>query len=572
MAAEKPRILIVEDDPDTAESYRLVLEGGGYDAHHSATAPAAWQMASSWHPQLILLDLMLPEGTEGLDFLWELRRSPDPALAEIPVIIASAVHHETGLRLVQRAEQECAVQAELLPASGFLDKPVAPASLLTSVKVALRNGACPPSVSAPEPIPAPTAPLPAEDPQARSEHLEPEQAFTLTATAAAPFASAGNCRFDKPVVSSALELLEFRTPTGARLVGPAEPLRRRNATDLESALAVSLPLCSSWNYAIRREHGGYQATLENALASLRLMADMGFHFVEVEGYGRSGVTRLYEERSRVKQRLDQWGLRALLYCFVDSGFAHVDFLKRARAALDRFQNLALPTATALGAQMIRINSFTPSDALYLDPAEDEAESRYHIWPPYSDEELVASELKLAADFELKPTWRALASGCRIAAALAGRQGLPLLLEPRRRELCETTGDLINLCNDVDLSNFHVVLDTAHANYGEEFLIAVRKLAELPKRPGRILCIHASDNDGSNYLHGTIGDYEHRGGIDWHQFAEFLKLPVFRGGRAFQGPLVVDCGSPGMRDLEASVIASARRLQEILTEHDIPWLI
>jgi CheY-like chemotaxis protein/sugar phosphate isomerase/epimerase len=572
VAAEKPRILIVEDDPDTAESYRLVLEGGGYDVHHAATAPAAWQMTSSWRPQLILLDLMLPEGTEGLDLLWELRRSPDPELAGIPVLLASAVHLETGLQLVPRDAQEHASQSEFLPASGFLDKPVAPASLLASVKTALRDGAYRASARAPESVPATAAPLPAEPPEASSEPLEPEQSFALTATTAAPFLSAGNCRFGKPVVSPALELLEFRTPTGARLVGPAEPLRRRDATDLESALAVSIPLCASWNYAIRRERGGYQATLENALASLRLMADMGFHFVEVEGYGRSGVTRLFDERKRVKQRLDEWGLRALLYCFVDSGFAHVDFLKRARDALDRFQNLALPTAAALGAQMIRINSFTPSDALYLDPAGGEGESRYHIWPPYSDEELVAGELKLPADFELKPTWRALASGCRIAAALAGRQGLPLLMEPRRRELCETIGDLINLCNDVDFPNFHVVLDTAHANYGEEFLIAVRKLAELPKRPGRILCIHASDNDGSSYLHGAVGDYEHRGGIDWHQFAEFLKLPVFREGKPFRGPLVVDCGSPGMRDLEASTIASARRLQEILTEHDLPWLI
>lgn len=567
MAEDRPRVLVVEDDPDTAESYRLILESGGCEVRHAVTPSAAWKLTKAWRPQLILLDVLLPEGAEGLSFLWELRRSPEVRLAQTPIVITTALHQDTRFRLLPSTTDDSA-NLEMLPVSAFLNKPVPPATLLATVREALQNGA--PRSLPVEPVPPEPAALESEE----AEPLEPESTFSLAETSAAEFLDPANCRNGRPVVSPDLDLVEFRTPTGATLVGPAETLRKRGLTDLDSALANCIPLCASWNYAIRRWGGGYQATLENALASLRLMAEMGFHFVEVEGYGRSGVGRLYEERRRVKEKLDDWGLHALIYCFVDSAFVHLDFRRRAREALDRFQNRVLPTAKTLGATMIRVNSFTPSEARYVDPhqSDENGDSKCHLWPPYSDEELLASELHLPREFELRPTWRALVAGCKIAAELARREGLPLLLEPRRRELCETTGDLINLCNEVDFSNFYVVLDTAHANYGEEFLIAVRKLAELPRRPGRILCVHVSDNDGASYLHGTIGAYKHRGGIDWDQFAEFLKRPVFRDHKPFLGPLVVDCGSPGMKDLEQSVILSARRLQEILTAHDIPWLI
>jgi two-component system, NtrC family, response regulator len=72
-----PRILIVEDHPDSAEFLRLLLEPEGYDVHTAATGQKAREEMTASGADIILMDLMLPD-VEGLDLLRELRSlNPD---------------------------------------------------------------------------------------------------------------------------------------------------------------------------------------------------------------------------------------------------------------------------------------------------------------------------------------------------------------------------------------------------------------------------------------------------------------------------------------------------------------
>jgi DNA-binding NtrC family response regulator len=74
------RVLVVEDDADSAEFLRLLLEPEGYVVKTAATAQHARSEVAASHPDVILMDLMLPD-VEGLDLLREFRTaSPESQL------------------------------------------------------------------------------------------------------------------------------------------------------------------------------------------------------------------------------------------------------------------------------------------------------------------------------------------------------------------------------------------------------------------------------------------------------------------------------------------------------------
>lgn len=67
---------------------------------------------------------MMPTGTEGLHFVWDIRKHPDPAVSGVPIIIMSAIHRTTDLRLYPEEGDQEYGPGEFLPVQGFLDKPV----------------------------------------------------------------------------------------------------------------------------------------------------------------------------------------------------------------------------------------------------------------------------------------------------------------------------------------------------------------------------------------------------------------------------------------------------------------
>jgi two-component system KDP operon response regulator KdpE len=55
------RILIVENYPDSREALCMVFEGGGQEMEGAATGARAIAMAATWHPDIVVLDLGLPD-------------------------------------------------------------------------------------------------------------------------------------------------------------------------------------------------------------------------------------------------------------------------------------------------------------------------------------------------------------------------------------------------------------------------------------------------------------------------------------------------------------------------------
>jgi threonine synthase len=83
-----PRIAIVDDNPDVRRLVRRILQSqGNYTLFEATNGREALTLAHQEHPNLIILDLMMPE-MDGFTVMDELKKSPDTA--EIPVIVVTA--------------------------------------------------------------------------------------------------------------------------------------------------------------------------------------------------------------------------------------------------------------------------------------------------------------------------------------------------------------------------------------------------------------------------------------------------------------------------------------------------
>src|ERR1700678_4720137 len=87
------RILVVEDDLTVAEVVVDYLRHAGLDPRHAVDGRDALEVAATWRPDLVVLDLMLP-GVGGLEVCRQLREGRDPQ-APLPVIMLTALGEES---------------------------------------------------------------------------------------------------------------------------------------------------------------------------------------------------------------------------------------------------------------------------------------------------------------------------------------------------------------------------------------------------------------------------------------------------------------------------------------------
>jgi DNA-binding response OmpR family regulator len=116
----KPKILLVDDEPDAVELVEFNLRAAGFDVLSAADGAEALTKARNASPNLIVLDLMLPE-IDGLEVCKILRR--DRATAGIPIIMLTA----------KAAEIDRVLGLEI-GADDYVTKPFSPRELILRVK------------------------------------------------------------------------------------------------------------------------------------------------------------------------------------------------------------------------------------------------------------------------------------------------------------------------------------------------------------------------------------------------------------------------------------------------------
>ena len=123
--AEQKTIVIVEDEPDTAEMFAEMMRLAGYRVQKSLGGARAISLISEMRPAAVLLDIMMPD-VSGMDVLHFLQR--DPRLSHIPVVIVSAKSMPSDMR-----------EGIDAGASFYLTKPVSYADLKGAVDGAVQN-------------------------------------------------------------------------------------------------------------------------------------------------------------------------------------------------------------------------------------------------------------------------------------------------------------------------------------------------------------------------------------------------------------------------------------------------
>jgi two-component system response regulator ResD len=120
------RILVVEDDLTVAEVVVDYLRHAGLEPRHAADGQTALELAATWRPDLVVLDLMLP-GVSGLEVCRRLREGRD-AQPALPVIMLTALGEESDR-----------VQGLESGADDYVTKPFSPRELTLRVQAVLRR-------------------------------------------------------------------------------------------------------------------------------------------------------------------------------------------------------------------------------------------------------------------------------------------------------------------------------------------------------------------------------------------------------------------------------------------------
>jgi two-component system KDP operon response regulator KdpE len=121
---QKPLVLIVEDEPQMRKFVRIALTSHDYRVLEAGSAAEGIQQASVHTPDLVLLDLGLPDG-DGMDVTRRLRE-----WSTVPILVISA-----------RGQEDSKVKALDEGADDYLTKPFGAAELLARIRVALRHAA-----------------------------------------------------------------------------------------------------------------------------------------------------------------------------------------------------------------------------------------------------------------------------------------------------------------------------------------------------------------------------------------------------------------------------------------------
>jgi two-component system, OmpR family, response regulator ResD len=120
------RILVVEDDLTVAEVVVDYLRHAGLEPRHAMDGQTALELATTWRPDLVVLDLMLP-GVGGLEVCRSLREGRDPR-APLPVIMLTALGEESDR-----------VRGLESGADDYVTKPFSPRELTLRVQAVLRR-------------------------------------------------------------------------------------------------------------------------------------------------------------------------------------------------------------------------------------------------------------------------------------------------------------------------------------------------------------------------------------------------------------------------------------------------
>jgi len=120
--ANRPHILIVDDEPQITRVLRTTLNAQGYDIRIANDGETALEIAKDFTPDLVITDLVMPN-MNGIDLCRQLRKT-----SQVPILVLSV-----------RGEERSKIQALDSGADDYITKPFSTGELLARVRAVLRR-------------------------------------------------------------------------------------------------------------------------------------------------------------------------------------------------------------------------------------------------------------------------------------------------------------------------------------------------------------------------------------------------------------------------------------------------
>jgi len=121
----KSKILVVDDEPDIVDTVTFMLQARNFDVITASDGLEGLTKAISEHPDLILLDIMMPN-MDGYELCYKLKK--DKNMRNIPVIMLTA-----------RGENEAVIRAHKLGADDYIVKPFSLPTLISKLNKLLNK-------------------------------------------------------------------------------------------------------------------------------------------------------------------------------------------------------------------------------------------------------------------------------------------------------------------------------------------------------------------------------------------------------------------------------------------------
>ena len=118
--SERKVILVVEDQADIRTLIRMTLELGDSEIHEADNGEAGWHMIKALRPDLVLLDVMMPDSLDGYQVCQKVKQ--EPSLRQTPVILLTARGQRSDFEMGRAAG-----------ADAYLTKPFSPLELIDTV-------------------------------------------------------------------------------------------------------------------------------------------------------------------------------------------------------------------------------------------------------------------------------------------------------------------------------------------------------------------------------------------------------------------------------------------------------
>ena len=126
------KILIVDDDPDIAESMRIILECCKHKVKVAKSGEEGLKETGAAKYDLVILDVMMETMSTGFEVARSIRKSPKNK--DVPILLLTAIKESTGLDFKDEAGDK-----DWLPVNAFLEKPLKPNVLLAKVESLLKG-------------------------------------------------------------------------------------------------------------------------------------------------------------------------------------------------------------------------------------------------------------------------------------------------------------------------------------------------------------------------------------------------------------------------------------------------